>query len=287
MKDALIVSVLSVVPKNLAARLMGRFARTRFPVALQQALLRWYVGKYRVNLEECVGELADYASLTDFFTRALKPGVRPIDEAADALVSPVDGAVYAVGPVKAGRLYQSDGLDYSVRELLGGAAGQGDARYDDGEYAVIYLSPRDYHRVHTAREGTVERFDYLPGRLWPVFPAATRRIRDLFARNERLVTWMRSGSVEYALVMVGAFGVGRMRAVYTELVSNTGVPAVKAELTPVVSLTRCAELGRFEMGSTVILVFPRGSVEWTIRPGETLKLGSRIGRLTDPAVARN
>ena len=280
MKDALIVSVLSVVPKNLAARLMGAFARTRFPGALQRALLTWYVGKYKVNLDECVGGIADYASLTDFFTRALRPGVRPVDPAEGALVSPVDGAVYAVGPVKAGRLYQSDGLDYAVAELLGG-----DRRYDDGEYAVIYLSPRDYHRVHTACEGEVVRFDYLPGKLWPVFPAATRRIRDLFARNERLVTWMRSGAVEHALVMVGAFGVGRMRAVYTELVSNTGVPATRSDVSPALPLARCEELGRFEMGSTVILVFPHGSVEWSIHPGETLKLGSRIGRWTAEGAA--
>lgn len=273
MKDALIVTALSLVPKNLFARWMGAFARTRFPGAVQRLLLRWYVGKYQVDLTECEGTIEDYSSLVDFFTRPLKAGVRPVADAADALVSPVDGAVYAVGPVKQGRLYQSDGLDYSVRELLGG-----DARYDDGEYAVIYLSPRDYHRVHTPREGTVRRFHYLPGKLWPVFPAATRRIRDLFARNERLVAWLDTSVGEVAVVLVGAFGVGRMRAVFTELISNAGAPETRGEAS--MELGRAAELGRFEMGSTVILVLPRGTVRWTIAPGEKVRLGQRIGHLT-------
>lgn len=277
MKDALIVSALSVVPKNLASRWMGAFARTRFPAALQRALLRWYVGKYRVDLTECVGGVDDYTSLVDFFTRPLKPGVRPVDDAPDALVSPCDGQVYAVGPVKAGKLYQSDGLDYAVAELLS------DKRYDDGEYVVIYLSPKDYHRVHTPREGEVRRFHYLPGKLWPVFPAATRRIRDLFARNERLVAWLGTSVGEIALVMVGAFGVGRMRAVFTELVTNTGAPERAETLASPHALGRAAELGRFEMGSTVILVLPKGSVRWSVTPGQVVRLGQRIGQLSPAA----
>lgn len=277
MKDALIVSALSVVPKNLASRWMGAFARTRFPAALQRALLRWYVGKYRVDLTECVGGVDDYTSMVDFFTRPLKPGVRPVDDAPDALVSPCDGQVYAVGPVKAGKLFQSDGLDYAVAELLS------DQRYDDGEYVVIYLSPKDYHRVHTPREGEVRRFHYLPGKLWPVFPAATRRIRDLFAHNERLVAWLGTSVGEVALVMVGAFGVGRMRAVFTELVTNTGAPERAETLASPHALARAAELGRFEMGSTVILVLPKGSVRWSVTPGQVVRLGQRIGLLTPPA----
>lgn len=278
-RDALIISALSVIPKPLVARWMGAFARLRLPALLQRPLLRWYVWKYKVNLEECEGTLADYPSLVDFFTRALKPGARPVDAAPDAVVSPCDGAVYAVGPVKDGRLYQSDGRDYAVAELLGG-----DERYRDGEYVVIYLSPRDYHRVHTPCAGEVRRFDYLPGRLWPVFPAATRRIADLFSRNERLVTWLGTELGEVALVMVGAFGVGRIKAVYTDVVSNTGAPARKETLAAPHPLARAAELGRFEMGSTVILVFPRGSVEWQVKVGDTVRLGGRIARATNRPV---
>lgn len=274
MKDALIVTALSVVPKPFVARLMGVFARTRLPGALRRLLLRWYVRKYQVDLTECVGTLEDYPTLVDFFTRPLKPGVRPVAEAPDALVSPADGKVYAVGTIVRGRLYQSDGLDYSVAELLGG-----DDRYEEGEYVVIYLSPRDYHRVHSPREGEVTRFHYLPGRLWPVFPAATRRIRDLFARNERLVAWLHTSVGEVAVVLVGAFGVGRMRAVFTDLVTNTGGAERRETLARPCALARAEELGRFEMGSTVILVLPKDSVRWSVSPGQAVRLGESLGAL--------
>ncbi len=272
MKDALIISALSVVPKNHAARLMGVFARTRLPAAAQRALLKWYVGKYKVDLSECEGTLADYASLTDFFTRALKPGVRPVDPAPRAIVSPCDGMAYAVGRIEGGRIPQSEGKSYDVRELLGG-----DDRYEGGDFAVLYLSPRDYHRVHVPREGAVFRYSYLPGALWPVFPAATRKIEALFARNERLTSWIRSDLGEYALVMVGAFGVGRMRVVYDGVVTNEGKARAEVALTPAPAFVRAAEIGRFEMGSTVILVFPPNTVEWTITPGDPVRVGARIG----------
>lgn len=274
MKDALIISALSVVPKNHAARLMGVFARTRLPAAAQRALLRWYVGKYKVNLDECEGTIEDYASLVDFFTRPLKPGVRPVDPAPEAIVSPADAMTYAVGRIEGGAIPQSDGKSYPVKELLGG-----DDRYDDGEFAVLYLSPRDYHRVHVPREGTVRRYSYLPGALWPVFPAATRKIDRLFAVNERLTTWVEADGIEYALVMVGAFGVGRMRVVYDPVVTNEGKPRADVTMTPAPVLARGAELGRFEMGSTVILVFPKGSVRWTIAPGDAVRVGSRIAEV--------
>ncbi len=272
MKDALIISALSVVPKNHAARVMGAFARTRLPAAAQRALLRWYVAKYKVNLDECEGTLEDYGSLVDFFTRALKPGVRPVDESPRAVVSPADAVAYAVGRIEGGKIPQSDGRTYDVSELLGG-----DDRYDGGDFAVLYLSPRDYHRVHVPREGTVRRYCYLPGALWPVFPAATRKIEALFARNERLTTWFESDLGEYALVMVGAFGVGRMRVVYDPLITNEGRPRCDVTMEPAPTFARGAELGRFEMGSTVILVFPPNTVAWSIAPGDPVRVGSRIG----------
>ena len=274
MKDALIISALSVIPKNHAARMMGVFARTRLPSLAQRALLRWYVGKYKVNLDECEGSLEDYGSLVDFFTRALKPGMRPVDDAPNAIVSPADAVTYAVGRIEAGKIPQSDGRSYTVRELLGG-----DARFDDGDFAVLYLSPRDYHRVHVPREGVARRYSYLPGALWPVFPAATRSIDALFARNERLTTWIDAACGEYAVVMVGAFGVGRMRVVYDSVVTNAGKPRAEVPLTPPPTLARGAELGRFEMGSTVILVFPPNTVSWRIAPGDPVRVGARIGEL--------
>lgn len=269
-KDALIVSALSLVPKNLVSRWMGAFGRTRFPAAIQRLLLRAYVRKYKPDLSECVGGIEDFDSLTAFFTRALRPGVRPVDSREDSIVSPVDGVCSVVGSVDAGRIPQAPGLDYAVGELLGGLAAPG------VRYAVIYLSPKDYHRVHTPREGRVVRFRYLPGRLWPVFPAAVRRIPELFARNERLVSWLDTDVGPIAVVMVGAFGVGRIRAVFTDIIANTGAPAASGPADHPIG--RCGELGRFELGSTVVLVCP-STVEWEIAVGDVVKLGARIGRV--------
>lgn len=272
MNDALIVSALSVVPKNPVARLMGRFSRTRLPKAAHRALLSWYVKKYQVNLDECEGTIDDYPTLVDFFTRPLRPGVRPVDPAPDAIVSPVDAKVYTVGLVKGGRIPQAEGRDFPVADLLGEPD-----RHEGGAYAVLYLSPKDYHRVHTPRECRVTRFRYSPGMLWPVFPAATRHVPELFSRNERLTSFLDTDAGEVAQVMVGAFGVGRMRVVYMDLVTNTSAPARDGELTPPLELGRAAELGRFEMGSTVILVFEPGRVQLSVEPGQPVKLGQRIG----------
>ncbi|MFZ5479743.1 MAG: archaetidylserine decarboxylase [Myxococcota bacterium] len=271
MKDALIVSALSVIPKNRVTRWMGSLARTRFPRAIHRAFIRWYCKKYGVDLAECDADLDRFAHFTEFFTRPLLPGLRPIDPDPRAVVSPCDGKVYAVGDVEDGRIFQSERFKYAASELLGG-----DTRYDDGQYAVLYLSPRDYHRVHTPREGRVVRYTYRPGRLWPVFPAATQSVEALFAVNERLTTWLETDLGEVAVVMVGAFGVGRIRVVYDDVVSNQGLPATDRALPSPLELGRSAELGRFEMGSTVILLFRKSSVRWRIRAGDPVRVGQAI-----------
>lgn len=274
MKDALVISALSVIPKNRVTRLMGVFARTPLPRVLHRSFIRWYVRHYGVDMSEAQGEVDEFPHFTEFFTRPLKEGARPICTDADALVSPCDGRIYALGDMDDGWLPQSAGHRMKAADLLGG-----DTAYDRGSYAVIYLSPRDYHRVHSPREGRVSRFSYRPGRLWPVFPAATERIRDVFAGNERLATYVETDVGTVAMVMVGAFGVGRIRVVYDEVVSNQGKPATDVTLPTPYPLGRAAEVGRFELGSTVILLLPPGVVEWTRQPGEAVRLGERIGTL--------
>lgn len=280
MKDALVVNVLSVLPRRWFSRLMGAFTRTSLPGLFHRMLLRWYVGHYGVDLSECEGGIEDYSSLSSFFVRALKPGVRPVAESAESLVSPVDGEVYAFGKVKDGRLPQAEHLDYAVSDLLAG-----DQRYEDGEFAVLYLSPKDYHRVHSPREGRLLGFRYRPGELWPVFPGATRRIADLFARNERLILRLATDAGEVACVMVGAFGVGRMRLQAADLVTNTGQPAADSDFEEPPEIGRCEELGRFEMGSTVVLLFEPGRVQWRLESGQQVRLGQEIGRIVSPAVS--
>lgn len=273
MRDGLVIGFLSVLPRRRVSRLMGWAARRRLPRWLLRAFLRWYVPHYGVNLDEAAGTLDDYETIVAFFTRRLKDGVRPVCADAGAVVSPCDGLVNAIGRIEQGRLPQAADLDYAVADLLGG-----DERYEGGDFAVIYLSPKDYHRVHSPVDGRVIAYRYRPGRLWPVFAAATRRIRDLFARNERLVARVATASQgEVAVVMVGAFGVGRMAVEFADLITNTGAPAADVDLAEPFAVARAGELGRFEMGSTVVLVFEPGQVEWEAKPGDVVRLGERIG----------
>lgn len=274
MKDGLIISGLSLLPRGFISRVMGMFGRTKLPSWILQPFLRWYIGHYGVNLDECVGGPEDYDSIVGFFTRELLPDARPICADADAIVSPVDGKVYALGTLVDGRVPQAPEMDYPVRDLLGG-----DDRYEGGDFAVIYLSPKDYHRVHTPREGTVTGWRYRPGEFWPVFPAATRKVKELFARNERMVTRLQTSVGEVAVVMVAAFGVGRIKTTYCDLITNTGEPILDGAVEPAVAVERCGEIGRFELGSTVVLVFPPNTVSWEVEAGVDVQLGSRIGGL--------
>lgn len=277
MNDALIVSLLSALPKNHTTRLMGAFSRTALPGALQRSLLRWYVDHYQVNLEECQGSIEDYPTLARFFIRELKPGVRPIDPHPDAIVSPVDGRTHTFGAVVDGGFEQADGRVGSVAELLDGGGGLFDpARYEGGGYAILYLSPKDYHRVHSPLAGAMRAIRYRPGKLWPVFPAATRKVEHLFDRNERLLFALDTEHGPVIVAMIGAFGVGRMASPLASVITNTGGPAEDLSLD--IPVERGGELGRFEMGSTVILLCEPGRLTWELTRGEPVRLGRAIGR---------
>lgn len=283
MKDALIVSLLSVIPKHHAARGMGVFSRISLPRALHRLLVRWFVWKYKVDLSECQGTIEDFPNLARFFIRELKPGVRPTDPSPGAYVSPVDGHVHTFGTIEGGRFKQSEDRFGTVANLLGGdrvnSGAIDPARFEGGTYSVIYLSPQDYHRVHSPREGTIRRVRYLPGQLWPVFPAATRRIDNLFDLNERLVFELETEAGTLIIAMIGAFGVGRMSSPHTDLVSNTG--AQPAEQTLDLRVERAGELGRFEMGSTVVLLAEPGRLTWnsSVQTGAATRLGRALGDL--------
>ena len=269
--------MLSMVPKNRTARWLGAGARLRRPRVAHRWLLRWFVWKYKVDLTECVGGIDDFESLSDFFVRALKDGMRPIDDNPAVIVSPVDGKAHTLGDITDGMFLQAPGHPCHVSELEGPELA---AKFEGGSFAVIYLAPPDYHRVHTPAQGQIEAMDYRPGKLWPVFPSATRKVDNLFARNERLVFDMSTEAGRCALVMVGAFGVGRISNVVDTSRTNTGTQGGRRAVDPPHALTRGGEIGRFELGSTVILLFEPGRVSWTMHPGEVLRLGRPIADLT-------
>lgn len=275
MNDALIVTLLSVVPKGLGSRLQGLAART----GLSRQLIRWYAQRYAVNLDEMEGVPEDYATLQDFFVRPLKAGMRPIDPAPEALVSPCDARVYTFGTLTAdGQLPPEAGLPLDAHQLMG------DPSWGGGGFAVLYLSPKDYHRVHHPLDGEVQSARYLPGALWPVFPEATRRVPNLFAVNERVaVTVAHPTAGPVGVVLVGAYGVGRMSLSFDALVTNTGAAASAHVYNPPLPARRGEELGRFNLGSTVILITRPGAVEWQLTQDASVKVGQRIGTLAGVA----
>ena len=268
MKDTLLVSALSLAPRKSAARWMGRIARS--PVS--RAFTRTFVRAYGVDLSEAERTLEDYPSLADLFARRLKPGLRPIDTDPAAVVSPVDGTCAWSGRTASGVLEIAPGRPLALSDLL--------ARPVEGERDVVvcYLSPRDYHRVHVPREGIATEWTYLPGTLWPVFPAAVRRVRGLFARNERVVLDVDASFGTMELTLVGAFGVGRISLEVCDVITNAGAgrPTHGGIRCP---LVRGAELGVFHLGSTVVLCTRPDAVAFDVRAGDPLRVGRAIGRV--------
>ncbi|MFT5685307.1 MAG: phosphatidylserine decarboxylase [Myxococcota bacterium] len=281
MRDGLIISLLSVVPKNHTTRLMGATSR----LGLSRLFIRLFAWKYKINLDECVGGPGDYSSLSDFFLRPLIPEARPTDATPDVLVSPADARVHTFGRITNGTFAQSDTRSGSIANLVGAADPRTESappmtgeQFEGGHYAVLYLSPQDYHRVHAPREGTLVRTRYLPGRLWPVFPTATRRIDGLFDRNERLIFQVQTDRGLIASAMIGAFGVGRMTSPHSDIITNIGGAARDVTQDTPPTIDRAAELGSFGLGSTVILLLPPGDFTWELTPGAKVEVGQAIGR---------
>ena len=268
-------------PKSAFSRLMGALASRAWPGPLLRLVIGIYTRFYRIDMENFEVPPQGFSTFNAFFTRPLKAGARPIDADPSRLVSPVDGAVSAVGTISQGLLLQAKGMDYSLGELLAGAADP--AGYEGGSYLTIYLSPRDYHRIHAPCAARVTRFAYVPGELWTVSPSGLRSVPGLFARNERLLTVLSASWGDLLLIAVGAMVVGKIKVVYDDVTSNLkGARPHAGEPAKPCSLEKGAELGRFELGSTVILLFPPGMVTLNpLQPDEGLMLGQAIGTVNE------
>jgi phosphatidylserine decarboxylase len=279
MNDRLFISVLRLLPKNALSRVVGALTRWRAPLPVRRAAMRAFARRYGIDLSESP-ELEVYRSFGEFFARPLRPGLRPIAPGERVVVSPVDGAVSETGIAAAGRLVQAKGIDYPASALLGDDALA--ERFDGGAYATIYLSPRDYHRIHFPLGGRIVGWRYVPGRLWPVNPASVRTVPGLFAVNERLVTILDTPLGRCAVVAVGATIVGRVHAFYdptVPLTNRRGAPVRRRDYDSPIPIEKGQELGAFEMGSTVILLFERGRVRLDPRlaPGARVRVGQELG----------
>jgi phosphatidylserine decarboxylase len=244
-------------------------------------IIRRFVAKYRVNMDEALNsDIASYLTFNDFFTRALKPGVRPL--AGADLVCPVDGAISQFGAIENDQIFQAKGHRYSTTALVGGDAALA-AQFQDGHFATIYLSPKDYHRIHMPCDGRLTRMIYVPGDLFSVNPVTARGVPGLFARNERVVCVFESARGPFVLALVGATIVGSMATVWHGVVNPPRGKAVRewrypASGQPEVVLRQGEEMGRFLLGSTVVLLFPKGPLrfnpDWA--PGRAVRLGEAM-----------
>ena len=277
MSDRLAVLPQYLMPKKALTNFAGTVAGAQAG-ALTTRLIRWFVGKYQVNMAEAAEtDIAAYASFNDFFTRALKPGARPI--AAVDLVSPVDGAISQFGRIERDQIFQAKGHSYSTQAVVGGDASLG-AQFQDGHFATLYLSPRDYHRIHMPCAGRLLRMIYVPGDLFSVNPQTARGVPGLFARNERVVCVFDSVNGPFVLILVGATIVGSMATVWHGVVNATRDGQLKEwryEAQPV-ELSKGEEMGRFLLGSTVVMLFPKGPLSFNPAwlPGGTIRLGEAM-----------
>ncbi|MFH1809955.1 MAG: archaetidylserine decarboxylase [Pseudomonadota bacterium] len=271
--------LIATLPRHLLSHLAGAFARYRFPPALQQRLNRGYVRSFGVDASEAEFGVGSYPSIQALFTRRLREGARPVDESVGSLVSPVDGAWGEAGLADGDRAIQVKGRDYSLRALLGG--GTRAEAFVGGSFATFYLSPRDYHRIHSPVDGEVRTALYLPGSLWPVNQRAVHHVADLFARNERLVLFFDAPAGPVALVAVGATMVGRTVLVFDDLHTNARARRRDERSYDGVPFRRGQELARFEFGSTVVLVLGPGVGTFDVAsPGTPLRMGERVGGLS-------
>jgi phosphatidylserine decarboxylase len=250
--------------------------------AITTSIIRWFISKYGVNMAEAANpDISSYTSFNDFFTRALQPGARPL--AIADLICPVDGAISQFGAIAGDQIFQAKGHHYSTTALVGGDRELA-ARFDGGSFATIYLSPKDYHRIHMPAEGTLTRMIYVPGELFSVNPATARGVPGLFARNERVVCVFESARGPFVLVLVGATIVGSMATVWHGVVNPPRTRDVRDwRYDSQQTLRQGEEMGRFLLGSTVVLLFPQGPCNFNPAwaPGAAVRLGEAMASLSD------
>jgi phosphatidylserine decarboxylase len=269
------------LPQHAISRLTYRLTRIETPW-FKNAFIRWFADTYRVDWSEARYQSPeDYPTFNAFFTRELRAGARPLAGDESTIVSPADGHISQVGRINRDAVFQAKGRSFSVTDLLGGDEGRA-AAFQDGGFITVYLSPRDYHRVHMPLTGTLRETVYIPGRLFSVAAHTVRSVPRLFARNERLVAIFDTDAGPMAMVLVGAINVAAIETVWSGLVTPPPRPAIEVEdmQQAGVELARGAEMGRFNMGSTVIVLFGKDRVDWleNLTAEQPLRMGQALGR---------
>lgn len=277
-----------LLPHHFLTGLVYRITRIEWP-SFKNTLIRLVIRIYSVDMAGAAEpDPTRYRSFNDFFTRTLKPSTRPIAPDKDLIISPVDGSISQLGEIRDGAIFQAKGFDYSLLELLGGDH-EWCELFEQGSFATLYLSPRDYHRVHMPCGGALKKMIHVPGRLFSVNDTTTRLVPRLFTRNERVISLFETDLGPMAVILVGALFVASIETVWAGTITPVSrqprsweYPPKKREKT--IKLAKGDEMGRFNMGSTVILLFGKGAVRWddAHAPGQSVYMGERIGSLDKP-----
>lgn len=276
--DRLAVLPQYLLPKQALTAIAGKLADAKAG-NLTTEVIRWFVGRYGVNMDEAANpDIASYQSFNEFFTRPLKDGARPL--AAADFICPVDGAISQFGKIEADQIFQAKGHHYSTTALVGGDA-QLAHQFENGHFVTLYLSPKDYHRIHMPCDGRLMRMIYVPGELFSVNPTTARGVPGLFARNERVVCVFESAHGPFVLTLVGATIVGSMATTWQGVVNPPRAGRVRewhyADRS--ISLHQGDEMGRFLLGSTVVLLFPHTALEFNSQwqAGQPVRMGETMG----------
>lgn len=280
MNDKLFAALQYITPQHTLSRAAGWLANQRTPW-IKDRFIQWFAKRYDVDMSQALEEdLLAYASFNEFFTRALKAEARPVDTAPDSVVCPADGAISQLGKIEEGRIFQAKGQLYTTRELLGGSEALAN-EFDQGQFATIYLSPRDYHRVHMPYSGRLRTTVAIPGDLFSVNNATAREVPRLFARNERLVAIFDTDLGPMAVVLVGAMIVAGIETVWGGEVApiRRKVQTLDFRPTAPVDLAKGEEMGRFRLGSTAIVLFGKNKVNWEEKfsANSPTQMGERLG----------
>lgn len=272
-----------IVPQHLLSRLVGRIAKSN-NVKIKNALISYFLKNYDINMQEAEVENAfEFKTFNQFFTRKLKKEVRPISLGNNVVVSPADGVVSQIGFIKNGEVFQAKGRRFSLHDFLGGDKKISEM-FINGSFSTIYLSPKDYHRIHMPFSGTLRSMDYIPGNLFSVNPVTVESVDNLFARNERLSCIFETKDGPMAVVLVGAMIVAGIRVIWEKnpFIKNKKIQHFKYPLKGQgsVHLKKGDELGRFMLGSTVVICFPKNKVDWIedIHSNSSLKMGEPIAK---------
>ncbi len=281
--DSLFVALQYLLPHHLLSRLMHALTRVEMK-GFKETLIRRAIDWYKVDMSEALeSDPRAYRSFNDFFTRALRPDARPVAQAANAIACPADGALSQAGDIEDGYLFQAKGHDYALLELLGGDPALSQL-FAEGSFATIYLSPRDYHRVHMPYGGKLIKMVHVPGRLFSVNDTTCQKVPRLFARNERVICLFDTDIGPMAVILVGAIFVASIDTVWAGTVTPTHQRVSSWSYPPLgrakaITLDKGEEMGRFNMGSTVIVLFGKDAVEWSedFTAGSTVRMGQAIG----------